>query len=377
MTEPTGPASVGDGSVLVVEPYFGGSHRAWAEGLRDNLGMPVELLTLPPRWWKWRMRGAAVTIAEKCADLERRPGAVLVSDMIDLPAFRTFARHHLGDPPTALYFHESQLTYPDSPQTDPDLQFAVTNWLSALAADRVFFNSDFHRDVFFEEVPRLLRHFPDHTHEHRVDEVRERSEVLEVGVELDWIPDPLPTREGPLRLLWNHRWEHDKDPGSFLSAVDALAGAGLDFEVVVAGENFRQHPAEFEAAALRHPERIVHMGHLPVEHYRRHLLEADVVVSTALHEFFGVAVVEAVAAGCLPVLPDRLSYPTLIPPDRHTTCLYPPAGLADRLRWAITHPAEVRKAAAEISGTMHRFGWEEMAPRYRRALSALMTGEES
>src|SRR5690606_40977647 len=33
------------GSVLVVEPYFGGSHRAWAEGLRNHLGAPVELLT--------------------------------------------------------------------------------------------------------------------------------------------------------------------------------------------------------------------------------------------------------------------------------------------------------------------------------------------
>jgi glycosyltransferase involved in cell wall biosynthesis len=201
--------------------------------------------------------------------------------------------------------------------------------------------------------------------------------VLEVGVELDWIPDSPPTREGPLRLLWNHRWEHDKDPVSFLAAVDDLAEAGLDFEVVVAGENFRQYPAEFETAALRHPERIVHMGHLPVGDYRRHLLEADVVVSTALHEFFGVAVVEAVAAGCLPVLPDRLSYPTLIPPDWHATCLYPPAGLVDRLGWAITHPGEVRKAGAEIAGAMHRFGWEQMAPRYRRALSALATREDS
>ena len=37
------------------------------------------------------------------------------------------------------------------------------------------------------------------------------------------------------------------------------------------------------------------------------------MLSTARHEFFGVAVVEALLAGCLPWLPDRLSYPELLP----------------------------------------------------------------
>lgn len=359
------------GSLLLIESYFGGSHRAWAEGLVRHLERPVDLVTLPARWWKWRMRGGAVTLAERLDRLERPPAVVLVSDMIDLPAFLTFARPHIGDVPVALYFHESQLTYPDSPQMEPDLHFAVTNWMSALAADRVFFNSAYHRDVFFAEVPKLLRHFPDHTHEHLLEGVEEKSEVLEVGIELDWLPAESPTRQGPVRLLWNHRWEHDKDPEAFFAALDRLATDGLDFELVVGGESFRQRPTEFQAAASRHRDRIVHMGYLPLDAYRRHLLEADVVVSTALQEFFGIAVIEAIAAGSFPVVPDRLSYPSLLPPAWHRQSLYPEGGLVERLRWAITHPDEIRSGAGDRRREMARFGWATMAPRYSEALTTL------
>ena len=48
----------------------------------------------------------------------------------------------------------------------------------------------------------------------------------------------------------------------------------------------------------------------------------NVVVSTAIQENFGLAVVEAMMCGCLPVLPDRLSYPELLPADRHADLLY-------------------------------------------------------
>jgi hypothetical protein len=48
--------------MLVLEPYFGGSHRAVLESLLPLLaqaGWEADLLTLPARKWKWRMRGSA------------------------------------------------------------------------------------------------------------------------------------------------------------------------------------------------------------------------------------------------------------------------------------------------------------------------------
>ena len=46
--------------------------------------------------------------------------------------------------------------------------------------------------------------------------------------------------------------------------------------------------------------------------YTAALGKADVIVSTAKHEFFGLSVAEAIAAGAFPLLPKRLSYPELL-----------------------------------------------------------------
>ena len=48
------------------------------------------------------------------------------------------------------------------------------------------------------------------------------------------------------------------------------------------------------------------------EKYFELLSKSDVIVSTALHEFFGLSVVEAIYAGVHPLLPRRLSYPEII-----------------------------------------------------------------
>ena len=47
-------------SVLVLEPYYGGSHRAVLDALLPALDVTCDLITLPARKWKWRMRGAAI-----------------------------------------------------------------------------------------------------------------------------------------------------------------------------------------------------------------------------------------------------------------------------------------------------------------------------
>jgi glycosyltransferase involved in cell wall biosynthesis len=286
--------------------------------------------------------------------------------MLNLPAFLALAGEALAGVPVALYFHENQLTYPLQPGEKRDLHYGFVNLVSALRADVVFFNSTYHLDEFFDELPRLLKHFPDYNELWTVESVREKSAVLPLGLDLarfDQYRHGHPTAGRPL-ILWNHRWEYDKNPEAFFRAVYALADEGLDFGLVLLGESFRNQPAEFLEARQRLPDRIVRFGYAEDPADYAHLLwQSDIVVSTALHEFFGAAIVEACYCGCLPILPKSLSYPELIPAEHHGDCLYDDErGLVYLLRDALQAIEKTR--AFSLQGAMARFAWEQMAPRY-------------
>ncbi len=318
------------------------------------------------------MRGGAVSVAERARDLADdgyRPDVVLVSSMVDLGLLRSLLGDVWERVPTAVYFHESQLSYPDSPQLEPDASYGFTNWTSALAADRVFFNSLYHLEVFFEQVDRQLRGFPDLRHTHLVEGVRAKSSVLPVGIDLSWLVDR-PEAIGPPLVLWNHRWEHDKAPESFFDAARRLASDGLEFDLAICGESFRQVPEEFLAAACDLGDRMVQFGFAPLRDYRRLLLASDVVVSTALQEFFGISVLEAVAAGAFPVLPDRLAYPHLIPERHQGGVLYADGELTRALATALTE--DHGAASLALAAHARSFGWDRVAADYDREISELL-----
>jgi glycosyltransferase involved in cell wall biosynthesis len=372
--------------ILLIEPYYGGSHRAWAEGYAAHSRYDVTLLTLPARFWKWRMQGGALTLAEQARGLTFHPDVILASDMLNLPAFLGLTRDVFSDVPTALYCHENQLTYPFPPGEKRDLTYGMINWLSMLAADRVLFNSHYHLEDWFDELPRLLKYFPDHTHTHRIAEVQAKSEVLPVGCDLrrldpasniqhptSNVQHPTSNNQYPISniplLLWNQRWEYDKDPDTFFRALYTLVEEGLDFQVVLAGKSHRQTAPEFEAARERLGARVVHFGHAGEAQYAALLRQSNLVVSTAIHEFFGIAVIEAIYSGCFPVLPCCLTYPEIIPPSHHEDCLYEDfEGLLARLRWTLTHPQEAHALAAELRPAVARFDWAHVAPRYDAVL---------
>ena len=358
--------------VVLVEPYYGGSHRAWADGLVRHSRHDVALVTHGDEFWRWRMRGAALTLAE-LIDAEvaaRGPIDVLVvSDMVDVAGLLGHARSAVGDAPVALYMHENQLLYPDSPQLRPDEAFAWTNWTSMAVADLVVCNSEHHRTALLDALGRLVRRAPDHGHAHRLADVEKATCVLPVGVESARLVRAERNRgDGPPLVVWNQRWDHDKDPRSVLRALHRLADDGRAFRLALAGENRRVDPREFTDAVDALGERVVHVGELPRDEYLDLLLRSDVVASAARHEFFGIAIVEAVAAGCRPVLPDRLSYPELIPPEHHAACLYPEGDLRVALGRARADP----EPPAGLRESTVRFDWSSVAPRYDDLLESLV-----
>ena len=359
--------------IWLIEPYYAGSHRAWADGYRAHSRYDVRLLTLPGRFWKWRMQGGALTLARQAMARDDRPDLILTSNMLNLPVFLTLVGDRLAGTPVALYFHENQLTYPLQPGEKRDLHYSFIHLVSALRADALFFNSAYHQDAFFDELPRMLKHFPDYNELWTVDALRAKSQVLPLGIDLarlDAHRPAEPTTGSPL-ILWNHRWEYDKAPETFFRAVYTLVDEGLDFGLLLLGRSHRNQPDEFLEARRRLPGRIQHFGYAPnAATYGRRLWQADIVVSTALHDFFGAAVVEACYCGCFPVLPRDLNYPDLVPAAHHDACLYDDfGGLLARLRWAITQVHSVR--VFSLQEHVARFDWRRMAPLYDARLACL------
>jgi glycosyltransferase involved in cell wall biosynthesis len=362
--------------VLALNAYHGGSHRAFLEGWSGHSRHRFTILTLPPHKWKWRMRHAAITFADQVATRIRDGGQwqiLFCTDMLNLAEFRGLCPPAVRQLPSIAYFHENQLTYPRRRDDPRDLHFAFTNMTTALVAERVWFNSAFHRDTFLTAVDDLARRMPDYPPLDIAAGTRAKAAVLHPGI------DAPPTaadrrRDGPLRILWVGRWEHDKNPELFFDALERLRQRGREFRISVLGQAFEDVPACFAAARGRLADSIVHWGYLPDRRqYQQALCDADVVVSTADHEFFGIAVVEAVAAGCYPVLPNRLAYPELF--GVQSECLYDGtlSGLVNRLEQLTRlHAAgELPALARRQAAAMTRFYWPAVAQRLDDAVDEI------
>jgi glycosyltransferase involved in cell wall biosynthesis len=358
--------------VALVEPYYGGSHQAWADGYVANSHHLVSLFTHPARFWKWRMHGAFLTLAEQLTvDVERvgPPDVIVASSMMDVAAFAGAVRSVVPGVPIAVYFHESQFTYPLSPADHFDLSYQMKNWSSAAVGDLVIFNSRFHQEVFREEAGRFLNAFPEDKHVHRVDDVIDASVVMPVGVDIGEFMGGRRVTSGPPLIVWNQRWEHDKGPAELHEIVARLVADGIDFKMAMCGEVFVSVPAEFtEIVELLGP-RLIHRGWATRERYADLLLEASVVLSTADQEFFGVGVVEAIAAGAHPVLPDRLVYPERVDAlgaDPATTLYSTVDEAVSLIENALGLGADDRlRAATNI------YDWSAVAPQYDAALEQI------
>ncbi|KAK7008571.1 glycosyltransferase-like domain-containing protein 1, partial [Biomphalaria glabrata] len=167
-----------------------------------------------------------------------------------------------------------------------------------------------------------------------------------------------------LHIVWPHRWEHDKNPESFFSALFQLQADGYNFLVSVIGETFSEIPEIFYTAQQLLKDRIVAWGYQNRCDYFKILDSAHVAVSTAHHEFFGVSMLEAVSRDCYPLCPKRLVYPEIYPDE----CLYSTqAQLVKCLKRFCQKPI-CAKLSNKIE-IIQRYSWTNLRASYRALLT--------
>lgn len=353
--------------ILAINAYHGGSHREFLEQWQSHSDHEFTILSLPARHWKWRMQHAALTMAAEVETLclsGQRWDVLWVTDMFDLATFLGLVVREVSTLPRIVYFHENQWTYPVPENETRDLTYGFLNLKTAITADEIWFNSDFHRRDFFEASRTFLQRMPDYAPLEQVAQCEQKSLVKSPGIQAIGTVDQAHGKRS-LQILWAARWEYDKNPAQFCEAMRELDRRGVHFRLSVLGQTSPEVPDCLLDLKQQFQDRIDHWGFL--EHrsdYLNALQQAEMVISAALHEFFGISVLEAVDAGCIPVLPKRLAYPELFEAtpevfyDGSTESLVEKVFLFSQSLQADSPHVELRQRLQKISA---RFHWSSQA----------------
>uniref|UniRef100_A0A1I8IT11 tRNA-queuosine alpha-mannosyltransferase n=1 Tax=Macrostomum lignano TaxID=282301 RepID=A0A1I8IT11_9PLAT len=361
--------------VLIIEPFYGGSHRQLIDYLTGEILPPGcwHLVAMTAKKWHWRARCSALHVAQQVGEAakDKQFSHLFCSSVLSLAELVGLCPC-LAATKKLVYFHENQLVYPKDARGERDFQYGYNQILTALAADLVLFNSRHNMDTFLHGIDSFLNAMPDYrtrglgtgiaaksqilylpivplasladgqlepkrsrisaqkqdldaqhqsldaqqhglcTQQQDLDTQKQRSiqqqqqpqelEALQQppsDTELypSFLQSPSNQLDNRLLILWPHRWEHDKNPDSFFTAIFALADSGeTNFALCILGQSFAgPPPPAFEAAKKRLPsDQIAHWGYLENRQvYLACLSACHVVVSTAEHEFFGLAMLEA------------------------------------------------------------------------------------
>ena len=345
--------------ILLLSAYRADSHAAWADWLCNaNPGFHWQRLELPGRYFRWRIRGNPLSWLDDLKGVT--PDALVATSMVDLATLRGL-HPQLAHAPALYYFHENQFAYPISEYQMRSIEPQMVQLYGALAADQTVFNSSFNRDSFLEGVRQLLARMPDAVPDAIVERLAATASVLPVPI----TPiAPAPGDRDARLILWNHRWEYDKAPETFASAMLELAELGLDFRLALLGPRPRSAPACLLALRRQLGERIITDGFVSRAEYRAILGRAGIAVSTAMHEFQGLAMLEAVSAGAVPLVPDTLAYTEQYPLEYRYR--------ADESGALVNHLARWLKSRPPPAPDVHPWTEAALLPAWQATLKSLL-----
>lgn len=389
--------------ILLLSAYDALSHRYWREGLVEQFpDYQWTVLALAPRYFNYRVRANPLSwLSEQHSTLSAGYDLIIATSFVDIATLRGLVPA-LATTPLWLYCHENQFVYPESAQqaeqklqadnkrqTIHDLEAKMVFLYGCMAADVISFNSAWNRDSAFAGMAELLHRFPEKLDSSVLDSIKSKANIIPVPLQSIDPSQKLSAYSGSgnykdkdkdsnrdsqtLSLLWNHRWEYDKGPETLLALVNTLDKNNFNCEINIVGQQFRQIPAAFNKI-----KQILHesssltrglWGYIKSkQQYQQLLQHSNIVISTASHEFQGIAVLEAVQAGCVPLLPNSLAYPEIFTQE------YLFAVERDTQRTAnliYTQLKQWQQSGLPLSPEVSDFEWPQQRNIYQRTIESL------
>lgn len=361
-------------AIAIVEPFFTGSHQKWCEQLKEFVYPDAEIFSLPGRFWKWRMHGAAITLANQLNSSTTHFESIIVSDMLHLPLFKSLLNQQLSNLPIFLYFHENQFAYPWSP-SDPDVElnrddnYRFINYTSALVADKVFFNSEYNKRTFLEGVEEFLNKLPDFQNHHTLKEIHSKSRVLPLGIDLKIFDSYIKHKDYKMPIiLWNHRWEYDKNPDRFYQLLNDLKSSSIEFQLIIIGESTTSYPEIFNRIKDEFSNEIIHWGYAEsFETYAKLISISTHLPVTSNQDFFGISVVEGIYSGVIPLLPNRLAFPEHLTENSEEFLYSDNDEMLEKFKAMILSSTEYRKILQPTVNHISEYDWENIKVNYLNA----------
>jgi len=296
-------------TIWLLSAYRSASHAAWANWLVETFDeFNWQVLELPGRHFRWRIRGNPLSWLNKLP--ESKPDLILATSMVDLATLKGL-HPQLANAACIYYFHENQFAYPTSKKQHESVDPQMVQLYGALAADKIFFNSTYNRDSFLDGVDRLLNMLPDEVPDNITQGLKNKTALLPVPVSKIEPAD----QKNPKLIVWNHRWEYDKAPEVFVEALHKLDKMNIDFQLALLGERPANKTTDLLHIEKYFSDKIIINEKVTKQDYQKYLSLSSIVVSTAIHEFQGLAMLEAVSAGAVPVVPDDLCYTEQYPAE--------------------------------------------------------------
>ena len=354
--------------LLYIEPFYDGSHKQWIDSYKNYSSHSIDIISLKGSKWKWRMHGGAITLAHEYNCLKKEYDLILCSDFLNLPVFLSVCRNKIKETPVIMYFHENQASYPWSPhdqdvQLERDFHYYYINQTSSLVSDWNLFNSQYHLDSYLDGLKKYLMKMPDNRNLKTLKQIKNKSSVLHLGCDLKKYlkGKVISVNEKPL-ILWNHRWEFDKNPELFFRVLIKLKDAGVDFSLAVLGESFNDYPEVFNEIKEKLSDEILHIGYCKsYDDYKRWLWQSDILPVTSMQDFFGVSIMEAVYCNTYPLIPDRLSYVELFNKEANPEIFYSTdSELYSKLKLAIKNYSEL----PSYSSIAKKYDWSNIISKY-------------